>query len=367
MLVQERHILICQDLRKRQKVVIRSKLLSLTIITVVVISLFAALASSRDAKADTDTLVNGSFETGNLSGWTIGLGGNVEVLQAGDFSPEIAVPEGSWFTLLSTGSGEVNLSPGSDLDGNGSPDNDSATLRQAFALLPDQLPATLSFRWNFLSADTADYDDFFMVTLDGARILAGSVPGSSSFTSPFTDVPPLDQISYTVTSDGLTNGSIFDAGSCGFQDFSYMITTAGSHTLKFTVADQEDLFFDSGLLIDTVRLTLTSPSPPTPTSTPTPTPSLTPTLTPAPTQAPTPTPTQTPALTPASTPVSLVTPAATPEPTSSTPVSSLTPQPTSVQIKGWLYGGIAVAVTVLGMTVSFLLIRRKGDKTHGIR
>jgi hypothetical protein len=345
-------------------VVKSSKSLLLLVILGLVIVLGTALISSRDAKADADIIVNGGFETGNLSGWTIGgLGGNVEVLQAGDFSPEIAVPEGSWFTLLSTGSGEVNLSPGSDLDGNGFPDNDSATLRQAFALLPDQLPATLSFRWNFLSADIADYDDFFMVTLDGARILTGSVPGTSTFTSPFTDVPPLDQISYTVTSDGLTNGSIFDAGSCGFQDFSYVITTAGSHTLEFTVADQEDLFLDSGLLIDTVRLALPYPLAPSPTPTPTPTPSLTPT----PTQTPTPTATQAPTLTPSSTPVSSVTPAATLETLSLTPVTSPTPQPTSALNKGWLYGGIAVAVTVLGITVSFLSIRQKGDKTHRMR
>jgi hypothetical protein len=171
------------------KVVRRSKPLSLLVIMVVVMSLWAALASSRDAKADTDTIVNGGFETGDLSGWTIGgLDGYIEVLRAGDFAPEIAVPEGSWFALLSTGPGEINLALGPDLDGNGVPDNDSAILRQAFTLLSYQVPATLSFRWNFLSAETGGHDDFFMMSLNGNRILTGSVSGAATFVSPFPDV-----------------------------------------------------------------------------------------------------------------------------------------------------------------------------------
>ncbi len=322
----------------------------------IVIILCVTLACSRGANADNDILINGDFEIGNLSGWTIGgSGGNVEVLQADDFSPEIAVPEGSRFALLSTGPGEINLSPGSDLDGNGFLDNDSATLGQTFSLLPQQVPATLSFRWSFLSADIAGYDDFFMVTLDGANILIGSVPGTSTFTSPFVDVPPLDQIDYTVTSYGLTNGSTFEGGGCGFQDFSYLITTAGSHTLEFDIADQEDRFFDSGLLIDAVRLVL--PPSPGSGSAPSPMPALIPTPTPTPTSTPILTPTQTPAPTPESNPTPMLTLARTPIPVqTSTPALSPTATPPESSGHWLLIGGITGGV-ISATSLVFLLAR----------
>ncbi len=314
--------------------------------------LCTTLASSRDAKAATDTIVNGGFEAGDLSGWTIGgLGGSIEALSAGDFAPEITVPEGSWFALLSTGPGEINLALGPDLDGNGFPDNDSAILRQAFTLLPHQVPATLSFHWNFLSAETGGNDDFFMVSLNGSRILTGSVPGASTFVSSFPDVPSLDQISYSVTTYGLTDGDVFEGGSCVFQDFSYVITSAGSYTLEFAVIDQVDRFFDSGLLIDAVQLTL----PPLPESQPTPSQTTTFTPSPAPAPPPSPTPTPTPTLTPTLIP--------TPSPTPLT--SPPTPPPTSqTPVNWWLNGGIIAAVLVICMLVWVVIARRNSRKDY---
>jgi len=322
-------------------------------------SLCAALASARHVKADTGNIVNGNFEAGDLSGWTIGgLGGCVEVLSASDFAPEIIAPEGRWFVLLSTGPSEINLALGPDLDGNGCPDNDSAILRQAFTLLSYQVPATLSFRWNFLSAETGGHDDFFMVSLNGNRILTGSVPGASSFVSPFPDVPALDQIGYTVTSYGLTDGAIFDGGSCGFQSFSCVITTAGSYTLEFAIIDQEDRFFDSGLLIDAVRLTLPSPAAPPPAPSPTPSPTPTPIPTPSPT-LPTPMPTSIP-------PTPTPTPSPTLSPTLPTPMPTLFPTPTPMPrapANWWLNGGIIAAVVVISVVVWFVLARRRGRKS----
>jgi hypothetical protein len=341
-------------------VVKRSKLLLLLAMLGAVIILCAAPASSRSVRADSDILINGGFETGNLSGWTIGgSGGNVEVLQAGDFSPGIAVPEGNCFALLSTGPGEINLSPGSDLDGSGFLDYDSSTLEQNFSLSSQQVPATLGFRWNFLSSDIAGFDDFFVVTLDGINILSGSVPGTSNAPSPFIDVPPLDQFGYTVTSYGLTNDSAFDGGACGFQDFSLVITAAGSHTLQFTVADQEDRFFDSGLLIDAIQITPPSSPPsgsgpsPTPTSTPTPS------TTPAPTPTPMPTPTSTPTQTSAPTPSSYATPAPTltltPMPTQTITPSPPTPETSPKSSRNWpLIGGIIGGVL---LAMSLILVR----------
>ncbi|MGD0353800.1 MAG: CARDB domain-containing protein [Dehalococcoidia bacterium] len=233
------------------------KLFSFLAIIAVTISLSAGPASLKKVNASADPIVNGGFETGDLSGWTVaGLGANVEALSADSFEPEIAAPEGRYFALLSTGHGEVSLALGPDLDGNTFPDNDTAALWQTFTLLPNQVPATLSFRWNFLSAEVGGHDDFFMVNLNGSKILTGSVPDAPNYQSPFPDVPPLDEINYTVISYGLTDGSAFDGGACGFIVFSYTIVAPGNYTLEFTVADQEDRFFDSGLLIDAVRLEL---------------------------------------------------------------------------------------------------------------
>ncbi|MFA4917386.1 MAG: hypothetical protein WC560_12050, partial [Syntrophales bacterium] len=241
----------------------RSAKLFLFVASVVMImSLSAGLVSIRDARADSDAIANGNFESGGLSGWTVGgIGASVEVLGKDDFEPEILPPEGDRFVLLTTGPGEVNLALGFDLDMNTFPDNDTATMAQTFTLLSYQVPANLSFQWNFLSAEVDGHDDFFMVTLNGAIVLAGSVPGAQSFVSPLPDVPTLDGVTYSVTSNGPADGSIFDGGSCGFHSFSYVINTPGTYNLQFVVSDQEDRFFDSGLLIDAVRLALPPPPP----------------------------------------------------------------------------------------------------------
>ena len=84
--------------------------------------------------------------------------------------------------------GNVNLG---DLDGDpdDNSDNDRAIMHQTFTLSPTQVPATLSFDWNFLTAESDGttspdpFDDFFIVTLDGVPILSGSVPGGGP--SPF--------------------------------------------------------------------------------------------------------------------------------------------------------------------------------------
>jgi len=79
------------------------------------------------------------------------------------------------------------------VNGNVYSDNDTSTLSQTFTLLSGEVPATLSFKWSFLTAEADEgepYDDFFMVTLNGTDILHGSVPGLIA--APFADVPALD-------------------------------------------------------------------------------------------------------------------------------------------------------------------------------
>lgn len=355
---------------QRQRMNRRSKLFSSLAVMAVITCLSAGLSLPRYAQAAAGAMTNGGFETGDLTGWTMGgLGGHVEVLSASDFTPQVATPEGGRFALLSTGSGEINLANGPDLDGNGLPDNDTATLAQTFTLSGEQVPATLSFQWSFLSAETGGQDDFFMVTLNGTTVLAGSVPGAPLFLSPLTDGPTPDGITYAVTSYGLTDGSLFDGGRCAFQSFSYVITTVGTYTLEFAVGDQEDRFLDSGLLIDAVRLTLPSPpgagggggggggGGPQPSPTPTPTPTLTP--------IPTPTPTPTPVPTLAPTPIAPSTPSPTPV---STPSPTPTPAPPPAPVNWRLSGGTAAAVIAIGIgigigIVAWLLLSRRTSKS----
>ncbi|MFC1981157.1 hypothetical protein ACFLVN_02810 [Chloroflexota bacterium] len=225
------------------------------------------------------------FEDGNmLTGWGMvdGCLAHVEVLPFTDFNPDFpAQPaNGDYAVLLSTGGASEPEGPGfevmvqsfresaaslfvegmqqdsacdDDLDGNGIPDYDTSTLIFTFELLPEQAPTMLSFQWSFLTSEFADpYDDFFMVTLNGANILSGSVPELS--VSPFPDTPPLDGFDHDVISPGLTNGSKFSEGACPLQTFSHEITSPGTYTLEFLVADQQDSDVDSGLLIDQVTI-----------------------------------------------------------------------------------------------------------------
>ena len=191
--------------------------------------------------------INLGFETGDLSGWS--FQGSVEVLQASEFTPIITPPEGQYFVLLSTGPGDLNPAPDNgDLDGDGNDDYDVTILSQGFT----SDAGTISFSWSWLTDEETytaqEYDDIFLVRLDGVIILSGSVdktPGQS----PFTNIPT-DDVAYSVdSSGGLTDQSYFGDGRSAFETFIYPISL-GIHTIEFIVADAGDDGVDSGLLID---------------------------------------------------------------------------------------------------------------------
>jgi len=230
----------------------------------------APIAAAKPMKPQADLDVGGvlpyvdSFED-MLAGWDIDDGlGTVTTLSDAQFTREpvndgrdIVTPDGARMAFLCSGPGErgnVNLG---DLDGDpdDNSDNDRAIMHQTFTLSPTQVPATLSFDWNFLTAESDGttspdpFDDFFIVTLDGVPILSGSVPGGGP--SPLQDIP-VDGVRILQGNSGCS----FEWGQSGFDTFQHLITTSGSHEVRFVVSDQgeDDFRIDTGLLIDDLRI-----------------------------------------------------------------------------------------------------------------
>ena len=200
-------------------------------------------------------VANGGFENGDFSGcWVVGGLGQVEVLQASNFSPAITPTQGTRFALLSTGPNDPDT-PVGDIDGNGTNEYNSSTLSITFAV--STAPVMLCFDWLFLTDEIGQpltFDDIFRVTLNGGIILSGSVrhPGGIS---PYPDTAAYNGVSYNVNSTGATDNSNFDSGRTNFSNFCTTINTNGLYTLQFLVADQGDRVMDSGLLIDNLTVT----------------------------------------------------------------------------------------------------------------
>ncbi len=221
--------------------------------TRLLVPLLLALLLSASVPAAAQ-ITNGGFETGDLSGgWVTGGGNRVEVLEGDEFRPDISAPEGDWLALITTGPGNIWGGPSGDWDGNGTTDYDMSSLSISF---DTSSPVMLSFLWDFFTAegDQPDqYDDYFIVYLDGTEILGRSVyhPGG---VSPYPDTGPYDDTRYRIDSNGQADNNDFRSGRSGLQSFQMSIDTPGTHTLVFLIADQSDSSYDSGLLIDDVSV-----------------------------------------------------------------------------------------------------------------
>jgi len=204
---------------------------------------------------------NGSFEDGSLSGWTV-QAGVVEAIQRSNFDHPVALPDGTYYALLSTTpDAHPGLDSGKDRDNFEGNEHDPAILSQTFAVAnpPEELSFSVAMLTSEESIDTSA--DIFECLLDGAPLIQGAssnAAGGSSF--PYAGT--FDGTAYTVTSSGAANASVFRHGLSGFQTVKIMINTSGSHTLECFIGDGSgDGTLDSGLLLDDVRLTA-PPAPP---------------------------------------------------------------------------------------------------------
>jgi len=204
---------------------------------------------------------NGSFENGSLSGWTL-QAGVVEVIQSSNFDHPVAPPDGAYYALLSTTpSAHPGIDSNRDRDNFENNERDPAILTQTFVVAnpPEELSFSVAMLTSEESIDISA--DIFECLLDGAPLIQGAssnAAGGSSF--PFAGV--FDGTSYTVTSSGAANASVFRHGLSSFQTVKTMINTGGSHTLECFIGDGSgDGTLDSGLLLDDVRLTA-PPAPP---------------------------------------------------------------------------------------------------------
>ena len=202
------------------------------------------------------TPTNGSFENG-LTSWVQAGSSGSESLTAAAFNNQITATDGNSFAFISSGPGNTG-GPSADIDANGITDNDISLLSGILNF--DTLPAVIKFDWSFASSEEdqpAAFDDIFDVLIDGNRILSGSSFKNFNGNSPFANVPRGIPPALTVNSAGSTNNSSLRFGIPNWTSSCITIPNAVLNTdmnLQFRVADQSDRTFDSGLLLDNIRV-----------------------------------------------------------------------------------------------------------------
>ncbi|MEH2406059.1 hypothetical protein [Nostoc sp.] len=189
------------------------------------------------------TLVNGSFETGNFTGWST----------LGSTSIETAIfgsdpTDGTSQAFLSTGGGTFNdsitekflgLKAGSLNNLGKGQVSKGSNIQQIFTGKAGDI---LSFDYNFLNDEILTpiiFPDFSFVSINSS---------SDSSTSSLLELADV--------TDATSKSSLTEfAEETGFKTFSFKLPTTGTYTLGIGVINVGDIAFDSGLLIDNVKVT----------------------------------------------------------------------------------------------------------------
>ncbi|MEC4983844.1 MAG: hypothetical protein SAJ37_17645 [Oscillatoria sp. PMC 1068.18] len=182
-------------------------------------------------------IINGSFETGQFTGWetlgntsiqTTGFGTG---LTAGNFQALLSTeyptyPDANIETFLGLASGSLDSLNFVNTTG-------GSAIKQKFTAKAGDI---LTFNWNFLTNEITPslYNDLAFVSLNSASALA-----DTTFAEFFDSLTPFRE-------------------ETGFQRFEYVIPTSGEYILGLGILDGRDTVVDSGLLIDNIQLSRVS-------------------------------------------------------------------------------------------------------------
>ncbi|MBD2440585.1 PEP-CTERM sorting domain-containing protein [Nostoc sp. FACHB-110] len=180
-------------------------------------------------------LRNGSFETGDFTGWS--TTGNTSIKTASFGSQP---KQGNFQALVSTTADGRTATPGEledflglepfSLDNINGPIFSGSALQQEFSAVAGQ---TLSFNWNFLTNEASqspNFNGFAFVKINKS---------TQKLADTFSTLIP---------------SSTFFVSETGYRTFSYTIPTTGNYSLGIGVATVGDAFGGFGILVDNAAL-----------------------------------------------------------------------------------------------------------------
>jgi len=209
---------------------------NLSLILGIVIAILSLGIGRVSLFAQTNIVVNGTFESGNFDGWTLNGAGSA-VSNLGSIPP----PNGSFMGLIHTGTGSVELGGPSEFS--------TSNLSQSFDVASTLF---ITFDYNFLSNEFPSFvgsafNDTFKVELTDSSGNVTLLALADVNTSIFTPIGEL------------INGSGFSlfatSGQTGFINSSKtVVVPSGTTTIEFKVADVGDSAGASVALIDSVAI-----------------------------------------------------------------------------------------------------------------
>jgi hypothetical protein len=197
-------------------------------------------------------IINGDFETGNLSGWTaIGAAfatGSTSVTTFDSTVWTIGAAGTTMAQMNSDGAGiatiesTLGLASGSLNAFNTNPDGGSLTNGAAiYQSFTANAGDSISFAWDYVARDYVPYNDPAFAILIGPDLLAS--------------------ITVLASTHGL-GIPVGTSGHSGWQTFSQTLTQTGSYTIAFVTTNDKDEVLDSALFIDDTAGSCTPACPP---------------------------------------------------------------------------------------------------------